>query len=283
MVCLALPFGLITVVLFVIEFSDNRIRRPMDVVYALGYPSTWPISRAPAGVAFSRVTLDAPKSVTSKALRSLALRLHRDAEKHQSKVFLFNGVESRVGTTEILLNTAHQLGQMVPQVLIIEGNSVHPTLRELLGVSSDHPGLLEILKGEKTFDECVYTDYERNVNVIFSSDIGDFQEANLVFQMIMAQAKKDYDIILMDSVPIMRSDFTEYLSMHTDVLVLVIQGDRTLYRTVRQVAELFVRLEVPAIAPVLNWGGPKYVTRLEKYMDRPFLKFFMERLRNARQ
>ena len=282
MVCLALPFGLITFILFVIEFTDNRIRRPMDVVYALGYPSTWPISRAPADVDFSRVTLDAPKSVTSKALRSLALRLHRDAEKNQSKVFLFSGVESRVGTTEILLNTAHQLGQMVPQVLVIEGNSVHPTLRELVGVSSDHPGLVEILNGEKTFEECVYTDYERNINIIFSSGVGGLHEANLVFQMIMAQAKKDYDIILLDSVPIMVSDFTEYLSMHTDVLVMVIQGDRTMYSTVRRVAELFIRLEVPAIAPVLNWGGPKYITRLEKFMDRPLLKFFMERLRDAR-
>ena len=283
MLCLALPFGAITFILFIIEFMDNRIRSPLNVVHALGYPSTWPIAKAPKEVQFSRVTLDAPNSVSSKAVRSLALRLNRDAENNQSKVFLFSGVEPQTGTTEILLNTAHQLGQMVPQVLLIESTSDNPTLRKLLGVASSHPGLSEILDGRNTFEECVYTDNERNINVLFASDIGDKQKASLIFKMILAQAKKDYDIILMDSTQILNSSFTEYLSMNADVVILVIQGDRTMYRTVRRVAEFFIRLEVPAIAAVLNWGGPKYVTRLEKFMEKPFLKFFLERLRDAKE
>lgn len=283
MLCLVLPFGAITFILFIIEFMDNRIRSPLNVVHALGYPSTWPIAKAPKEVQFSRVTLDAPNSVSSKAVRSLAIRLNRDAENNQSKVFLFSGVEPQTGTTEILLNTAHQLGQMDPQVLLIESTSDNPTLRKLLGVASSHPGLSEILDGRNTFEECVYTDHERNINVLFASDIGDKQKASLIFKMIMAQARKDYDIILMDSTQILNSSFTEYLSMDADVVILVIQGDRTMYRTVRRVAELFIRLEVPAIAAVLNWGGPKYVTRLEKFMEKPFLKFFLERLRDAKE
>lgn len=280
MFCLALPFGAITILLFGIEFMDNRIRSPLNVVHALGHPSTWPISRSPQGVSFSRVTLDAPDSVTSKAVRSLALRLHRDAERNQSRIFLFNGVDTRSGTTEILLNTAHQLGQMVPRVLLIESTSDNPTLRKELGVPATHPGLFEILNGEKTFKEGVYWDEERNTSIIFSSSLGDPQEANLAYQALLAQAKKDYDIILMDSDSILKNDFTEYLSMHADVIVLVIQGDRTMYRTLRQVAELFIRLEVPAIASVLNWGGLKYVTPFEKIMNKPILKFFKDRLRD---
>jgi Mrp family chromosome partitioning ATPase len=172
---------------------------------------------------------------------------------------------------------------MVPQVLLIESTSDNPTLRKLLGVASSHPGLSEILDGRNTFEECVYTDNERNINVLFASDIGNRQKASLIFKMVMAQARKDYDIILMDSTQILNSSFTEYLSMNADVVILVIQGDRTMYRTVRRVAEFFIRLEVPAIAAVLNWGGPKYVTRLEKFMEKPFLKFFLERLRNAKE
>ena len=76
----------------------------------------------------------------------------------------------------------------------------------------------------------------------------------------------------------MKSDFTEYLCMHSDVAIMVIQGDRTLYRSVREIAQLFMRLEVPAMASVLNWGGAKYTTRLEKLLEKPHLKFILDRL-----
>ena len=169
MVCLVLPFGIVTFILLVIEFMDNRITSPKNIVKALGYPSTWPISRAPEGVPFSRVTLDAKESVTSKALRSLALRIHRDSARNNTKLFLFNGVDSKSGVTEIILNTAHHLGQMLPSVLVIEATSAHPTLRKLLDLPPEHPGFSEVLTGKATFEEAVYTDFERNVNFIFSS------------------------------------------------------------------------------------------------------------------
>ena len=278
MVCLVLPFGLITFILFVMEFMDNRITKPKNIVSALGYPSTWPISRAPEGVAFSRVTLDAPESVTSKALRSLALRLHRDSTRNDTKMFLFNGVDIQSGTTEIILNTAHHLGQMLPSVLVIEATSAHPTLRKLLNAPTDQPGFSEVLTGKATFEDAIYTDFERNVNFIFSSEPAYALESSLVFQSVLKEARNNFDLILIDSTQIMKSDFTEYLGMHSDVVIMVIQGDRTLYRSVREIAQLFIRLEVPAMASVLNWGGAKYTTRLEKFLEKPYLKFILDRL-----
>jgi len=278
MVCIALPFGFITCILFVIEFLDNRIVSAKDLVSALGYPPTWPISRAPEKIAFSRVTLDAPESVTSKALRSLALRIHRDAERNQTKLFMFNGIDSQSGTTEILLNTAHHLGNMLPSVLVIEATSFHPTLRDILAIPNNQPGFSDILAGKISLEDAIYTDYERNVNFIFSSEPAQELQASLVFQSILAQVKQDFDIILIDSSPIMKNDFTEYLAMHADVIIMIIQGDRALYRSVREVAQLLMRLEVPAMASVLNWGGARYATKLEKILEKPSLKFILDRL-----
>ena len=190
MVCLALPFGIITFILFVIEFMDNRITSPKNIVSALGYPATWPVSKAPKGVPFSRVTLDAPDSVTSKALRSLALRLHRDSARNNTKLFLFNGVDSQSGTTEIILNTAHHLGQMLPSVLVIEATSAHPTLRKLLNIPADQPGFSEVLTGKATLEDAIYTDFERNVNFIFSSEPAYALEASLVFQSVLKEIRK---------------------------------------------------------------------------------------------
>jgi len=282
MVCLVLPFGVITFILLVIEFMDNRITNPKNIVSALGYPSTWPISKAPEGIPFSRVTLEARESVTSKALRSLALRMHRDSARNDTKLFLFNGIDNKSGVTEIILNTAHHLGQMLPSILVLEATSAHPTLRKLLGLSPEHPGFSEVLTGKATFEQAIYTDFERNVNFIFSSPPPYNLESSLVFQSILVEAKKHFDIVLIDSTQIMKSDFTEYLAMHSDVVIMVIQGDRTLYRSVREVARFFIQLEVPALASVLNWGGAKYTTRMEKFLEKPYLKFILDRLGNKK-
>lgn len=278
MVCLVLPFGVVTFILFALDIMDNRITSPKNIVSALGYPSTWPISRAPVGVPFSRVTLDAPNSVTSKALRSLAMRIYRDSTLNNTKLFLFNGADTGCGVTEIILNTAHHLGQMLPSVLVIEATSFHPTMRTLLNIAPEHPGLSEVLTGGATFGNAVYTDEERNVNFIFSSLPPHALESSLVSQYVLAEAKKQFDIVLIDSTQIMQSDFTEYLAMHSDVVIMVIQGDRTLYRSVREIAQFFIRLEISALAPVLNWGGVKFTTKLERFLEKPYLRFILDRL-----
>ncbi|MDM8541814.1 hypothetical protein QUF90_12070 [Desulfococcaceae bacterium HSG9] len=273
MMCLALPFGAISVLLFIIEFSDNRIRSPKNVVHALGHPPTWPIERGTGDIPFSRITLDAPNANPSKAIRSLALHLLRDRERNESQVFLFNGFESQTGTTHILLNTAHLLGQMLPRVLIIEANSANPAFREIMDIAPDHPGIEEYIKGKEKFHNCIYFDHERNVDILCSSGEIVSRQASLLFQMLLATAKKDYDLILIDSIPVIQSDLTEYLAMHSDVVVMVIRGDRTMYRDVRETAETFLRLQIPAFAPVLNWGGPAYITPLEKILDGLYRKF----------
>lgn len=278
MICLVLPFGAVGAVLFMLEFMDRRITSPKNIEQALGHPSTWPVSQAPAGTTFARITLDAPECVASKAIRSLAIRLFRDNQRNRTKVFLFNGIDEKSGTTEILLNTSHNLGRMLPSILIIEANSNAPALRRLLGVEDDYPGIDEIIRGKKTLEQCIYTDFERNVNVLFASREKITSEANLILRMLLEESIQKFDMILIDAMPIMKSDLTEYLATHADVAVLVIQGNRTMYGMVRRVAEFFIRMEIPAIAAVLNWGGPRYVTPLEKFFSRPYLKFIRNRL-----
>ena len=278
MICLVLPFGAVTFVLFVLEFMDKRINSPKNIEQALGHPPTWPVSQAPEGQTFARITLDAPECVASKAIRSLAIRLFRDNQKNQTKVILFNGIDERNGTTEILLNTSHNLGQMLPSILIIETNSTNPALRRLLGVEEDFPGIADVIKGRKTLEQCIYTDFERNVNVLFSSHEKITSEANLILRMLLEESKKKFDMILIDAQPIMKSDLTEYLVTHSDVAILVIQGEKTMYGMVRKVAEFFIRLEIPAIASVLNWGGARYVTPLEIFLNKPYLKFIKNRI-----
>ncbi len=281
MVCLVVPFGFIGFICLVLEFLDNRITNPMNITHALGHPSTWPISRSRAATPFSRETLEAPDSVTSKALRSLALRIYKENQTNDAHIFLFNSVDERSGTSAIILNVAHLLGQIHPNILIIEAVTASPAMRERLNIASSHPGMAEILNGTADFNQCIYTDEERNVDILPASGKQKFKNSTLVHAMIITMARKNYDIILIDSSPVMQNDFTEYLTVFSDVLLLVVQGNRSLYTDLRRVAELFIRQEVPAIIPVLNWGGAGYTGKLEKKLQNTFLDPVLTRIRRA--
>ena len=79
--------------------------------------------------------------------------------------------------------------------------------------------------------------------------------------------KSEYDVILIDTQPVLTSDLTEFLCTVADVAVLVVQGDRSLYREVFHTVDILLKLEIPALASVLNWGSPRLVKRIQRLMD----------------
>lgn len=281
MVCLVVPFGFVGFICIALEFTDKRITSPLNIAHALGHPSTWPISRCLPDIPFHRATLDAPDSVTAKAIRSLALRIYKENKTHEAHFFLFSSVDDRSGTSEILINVAHLLGQIHPNILVLECVTTQPVFRRLLEIPEDHPGIADIIRGRADFHECVFTDFERNIDVIPANGDENVQESGLVYGMLTTMAREDYDIILMDSSPVLRNDFTEYLTVFSDVLLLIAQGNRTTYGALRQVAQLFIRQQIPAIIPVLNWGGPRYVGPLGKKLESSSIYPLYNRIRQA--
>jgi uncharacterized protein involved in exopolysaccharide biosynthesis/Mrp family chromosome partitioning ATPase len=283
LVSVAFPFGAISLFLFMFEYLDKRVTSAKHIVQALGSPPSWPISRAPSGVKFHRVVLDAPNTVTAKAIRSLSQRIFKDAEENKSQVFLFTGVEHQCGVTEILLNTATLLGKMIPKILVLETNAFHANMRQLLALTDAHPGLNEYLSSNDQLEDCIYTEQERKIDIIFSGGVGVQDIATLRFREVISELKKKYDLILIDSDPIMKSDLTEFLVMFTDVSFLFVQGDRTLCPDLRFSAELFVRAQVPALGSVLNWGGPVPTSRIEEILERFQMTSLLKRYRQYLQ
>lgn len=311
MVCIVLPYGMMFSLFFVLEFLDNRITSPQNITHALGSPSTWPISKieSKADTPFHELTLTDTESVSAKALRSLAIRIFKDHRANGSRIFLFSGVNDGNGTTDVLLNVAQLLGELLPRVLIIEGVTHKKTsLKSRLHAPEDHPTIAsamqliensvnpKIARTHSTIatdqedtpddhatmltqlDEIIFHDERRGIHALFASKTIHVQDNLQIFEKILEVMNPAYDLILVDSSPVLQNDFTEYLSIFADVLVLIIQGNRSLYRDLRRVAELFIRQEIPAIIPVLNWGGTGSLGMFEGRFNHPILKYMLKRI-----
>ena len=256
MLCIVLSVALPGGGFLLVELLDNRIHRLKDIELAVGSPPLWPISRAPAGVDFLRVLKDAPDHPTAKAIRSLAVRLNREREEHKAKIFVFNGVTRDVGSCSIMLNTAYAMTNLVPRVLVIDCDLYSNHFARLLNFPEENAGLAEYLTGRKGLEDCLVRDKTRNIDIIASGKpMNSSQATSRRLHAMLFDVRDMYDAIFVHSDPVLTSDFTEFLAGHIDVSVLISQGDKTLYRDLYRSATFYFRLEVPALAPVLNWGG----------------------------
>ena len=259
--------GGVTTLILLYDLLDNRIRSPGDIENALGFRPAWPISNylltGYGKTSFDRVTLDDPGNVVAKALRSLAGRIDMEHARHQARLVLFTGVDASGGATEIALNAATASRHLHDRVLLVETNHSHPNLAKVVGAGNERPGLIDLLLGKVRLEQALYHDEERGLDLLFFGSLA--AQTEIDTSRLIDRLKglaKDYDLVMIDGPPLLSSSLTEMLSMNCDIGILVIQGDRSLYRNLRLCFELFCHLQVPAMAAVLNWGAPRHLSWL---------------------
>ena len=258
MACIALSIVIPGAGFLLIELQDNRIHRPKDIEFAVGSPPLWPISKAPPEVDFLNILVEAPDHPAAKAIRSLAVHLNKEREEHRAKIFLFNGVTRRVGACSIMINAAYAMKNLVPRVLVVDCDLKDNHFVQLLQCPEEKFGLGEFLTGQVGLEDCLYRDKERGLDIIASGKpMNSTRATSRNLQAMLCEVRDMYDAIFLHSDPILTSDLTEYLTGQTDVTLLISQGDKTLYRDLYRAATFFFRLEIPALAPLLNWGGKK--------------------------
>lgn len=267
-------FGAVAFMVFFYDFTDDRIRSPHSVSDYLGRPPTWPISeyRPATGdgpARFPRVLLDDPGCTVAKSLRSLAVRLNKERQENGARVTVLSTVNPGSGATTISLNAAHAMKHFCDRVLLVEADNIRPGLgRYLEAQAGEPPDLAAVLSGAVPIESCLRRDAQRDIDCLLLGE-GRWNEA-LYRQLpvFLDRLRREYDSIIINAAPILDTDLTEMLLVRSDVAVLVVQGDRTKYGEFVRTAELMLRLEVPALASVLNWGGPKPVTRFDKLLVR---------------
>ncbi len=263
-----LSFGSVGGVFFAYEFFDNRIRGTKDIFHALGYPPACSVPKVSEEIPFHHLLSKGHDQEAAKAIRSFAIRLDREKTDNNASVILFTGVDIGTGSTSMALNTAHALGTLMKKVLLIEGNFSTPALSKLNGLSSEPEGLCEFLSFTKPWNNYIVNSPLYNIDILYAGNTltGNIPQHRI--QELLRLSNKEYDFICVDSSPILQSDLTEHFALFADIIVLISLGASTYYKDMRKAAELLVRLKVPAIAPLLNWGGTKRSISIDKLLEK---------------
>jgi polysaccharide biosynthesis transport protein len=271
----AFAFGSVGGVFLFFDFFDNRIRRPEEIRQALGYPPVEPIAKVPPSIPFHQLLMSSPDEPAATAISSLAVRFDLEKKKNNARVLLFTGVDREVGATTLGFNCAQALARISSRVLFIEADFEKPALGKLTGISSDDKsGFGDFLRETSPLTDYIVSSREYMVDILYAGKNSEQIVPRHRIPAMIEQVRSEYDFVCIDCPPVLESDMTEYMALFADILALISLGESTMYKDLRRAAERLIRLDVPAIAPVLNWGGNKRVVTIDKLLANPpgFLK-----------
>lgn len=253
----------------VYEYFDNTIRRPEDVKQALGCMPTQTIVKVQKQKEnFQELNLGTDEFQV-QAIGTLCARFFREKDKANHRIILFTGLEKGVGSSSIAFSCAKALAKVAPKILWIDGDIESSDAEQNEDFIPNLPGLRDYLNSSNSWKDYVISTSGDNIDILYA---GNPTKTLIPLQRVrelLYETKKEYDFICIDALPVLKSNLTEHFAISSDIIALICLGESSRFNDLRHAAELFIRLEVPAIAPILNFGGHKQALSLDELFDNP--------------
>jgi capsular exopolysaccharide synthesis family protein len=222
-----------SLLVFGLESLDNTIRSTEQVEDLIGLPA---LGLVPAiakperryGAPEDHV-LDNPNSPFGEAVRSLRTAMLLTGSGPAAKSILLTSSVPSEGKTSMAMCLARVHARSGRRTLIIDCDLRRPRLHELTGIANE-AGLSDILMQERTLHEVIHTDQRSGAEFVMAGPpVPD--PAALLASERMRELLRDvgarYDLVLLDSPPILSVSDARVLSQMADKSVFLVQWGKT--------------------------------------------------------
>ncbi len=243
--------GLIAGVLVALayDYFDTSVKTLEDAERHLGLPVLGVIPQD-AGL----LMLQGSNGPDAEAYR--ILRTNIELKRSLFKATTFSVVSSSAGEgkTTTLINLAYVFAQAGYSTLMIDADLRRPMLARYAEVSGE-VGLLNYLTGESQLRDIVFRTEVPNLYLVPSGPLpsdpsgvlGSYRMENL-----LSEASKRFDIIFIDSPPILGISDSSLLVSKTDATILVLQPRRMQLKALKRAKELIVNAGGNPMGLVMN-------------------------------
>ena len=200
------------------------------------------------------ITRISPKSPISEAYRALRTNIQFSGLDHPAKVLLISSSATKEGKSTTTANLAITVAQAGSRTLILDCDLRRPTIHSLFGLDRK-AGLTNILTGEISFDNAVMRTGVNNLYIITAGDIPP-NPAELVvsnqMQNVLDRARKEFDMVLIDSPPIIAVTDAVIMSTKVDGLILVLSSGFVNKREVTRAVNLIENVKAKVLGVLIN-------------------------------
>jgi non-specific protein-tyrosine kinase len=277
-VILASILGLVVTTggVFFKEYLDRSIKTPEDISKVTGLPILGVISQysAKSRKAIELVTETQPQGTIAEAFRMLHTNLRFATLDKPAKTIIVTSPGPNEGKSSVLANLAISIAQMGNTVIAVDTDLRHHKLNTLFDVHND-AGFTDLLLSEQfDIDKFLQPTKIKELKIL-SRGSHSYNPAQLLgspkASFLIEALKKEADLVLFDSPPILAVADTSILAPKVDAAILVVKAGHTRIEALVDAKEVLSKGNVIILGVVLNQvevsgrGGYYYRYRYPNY------------------
>jgi len=260
------------------EYLDNTVKSPDDIESLTGLPSLAVVPALPglngnhgklarlagdtarqvgSGPRVELLSYVQPKSQISEAFRALRTSLLLSQAEHPPQVILVTSALPREGKTTAAVNLGVTLAQLGDRTLLMDSDLRKPGIRRALNLTvGKDSGLSSYLAGVCTLDDILIP--HPTINNLTALTTGPIppSPADLLsshrMREALAELRRRFKFIVIDSPPIMAATDAVVLSSLTDGVLLVVRSGETPKEAFTRTRDLLSAVKSRLLGVVLN-------------------------------
>ncbi|MDR3626959.1 MAG: polysaccharide biosynthesis tyrosine autokinase [Ignavibacteriaceae bacterium] len=244
---------------FIKNYFNNTIKTPEDVqsrnINVLAWIPFIEGMKINGNKDHEFIVAKKPDSIPSEAFKALRTRVqYSKVGQDPLKTILVTSSTPGEGKTLISANLAGTFAQLGKKTLIIDTDLRKPRAHTLFGVTK-HPGLVDYLFNEAKLEEIIRPTELNNLSLITSGTIPPNPSEILASKKMrdfIEVLKKEYEIIVFDSAPVIAVTDSEILSSMVDATILVVSADITEFEVMEKSVEMLKQSSASFVGTVLN-------------------------------
>ena len=210
-----------------------------------------------------RVSFSSQSSMTAEAFRvALTSVLLSSRDGNPPRVIAISSSGPHEGKTTVACNLAIAFAEINWSTLLIDGDMRRPRLHSIFGIQNEQ-GLATLLQGDAAISELTSiantTDIP-NLNVLSRGKLKS-TPANLLysqqFTQILAEARQKYDVVLIDTPPMLHLPDARAIGHAADGVVFVVRSGKTTRDTILSARDRFAQDDIRVLGSILNDWNPK--------------------------
>lgn len=255
---------------FIRNRFDQEVGGAVDIAQVLGVPilGTIPDRRNQTA---RLVMTDAPESAAADAFRRLRASFLVAAEDIDAGVVGISSAVAGEGKSTVAANLAAALGQAGRSVVLISADLRRPSIAEIFDRDDDF-GLLQVLRGENTIEEASQPVGELGKLRVLTSGGRLRNPADLLqssrMQRAIDEARKQFEIVLVDTPPVLAVADTIVLAPMLDTVVMVVSASETTEAEFNDARTQLRQARVHVLGAVINRGAGS-TDRFDEYFRDP--------------
>lgn len=238
-IALVLALGLALLLAVVLETLEQGFRSSDEVEEELGVRvlGLVPVATAGANTAIPphQSIIDNPSSLFAESIRSLYTSIMISGSRQAPRSLLLTSAQPEEGKSTIAVCLARMCALSGKRTLIVDADLRKPSVHRLLGMPQA-PGLVEIYHGEARLDDVLRIDEASGAAVLTAGNL--LVDPLKVLsapsvRTLLASLPQRFDLVLVDTPPLMAVADARVLAPDMDVSVFVVRWQGTSREVVR--------------------------------------------------